>query len=119
MKPVPFSKKNITNKDIKIVNKILKSGWLTHGKNTTMFEDEFKNFTKAKYAVTVSNCTAGLHLSCLAANFKKGDEVIVPAMSHTATSHAVEYTGAKAVFADVDLYTGNINIDEILICIYL
>ena len=32
MKPVPFSKKNITDKDIKIVNKILKSGWLTHGK---------------------------------------------------------------------------------------
>ena len=35
--------------------------------------------------------------------------MIVPAMSHTATSHAVEYTGAKAVFADVDLVTGNIN----------
>ena len=42
MKPVPFSKKNITDKDIKIVNKILKSGWLTHGKNTAKFENEFK-----------------------------------------------------------------------------
>ena len=111
---IKFSKLNINNQACKLVEKTIKSGWLTHGKNTTMFEDEFKNFTKAKYAVTVSNCTAGLHLSCLAANFKKGDEVIVPAMSHTATSHAVEYTGAKAVFADVDLYTGNINIDEIV-----
>ena len=34
-------------------------------------------------------------------------------MSHTATSHAVEYTGAKVVFADINLYSGNISLDEI------
>ena len=42
-------------------------------------------------------------------DLKKGDEVIVPAMSHTATSHAVEYTGAKTVFVDIDYRTGNID----------
>ena len=41
---------------------------------------------------------AGLHLSCIASNFQRGDEVIVPSQTHTATAHAVEYTGAKAVF---------------------
>ena len=40
-----------------------------------------------------------------------GDEVIVG--KHTATAHAVEYTGAKAVFADIDYITGNISLDEI------
>ena len=74
-----------------------------------MFEEKFRNYTKSKYSVTVSSCTAALHLSCLAIGIKKGDEVIVPAMSHTATSHAVEYTGAKAVFVDIDLATGNID----------
>ena len=64
------------------------------------FEIKIKDFTKSKYALAVSSCTAGLHLSCLASNFKKGDEVIVPAMTHTATAHAVEYTGAKAIFSD-------------------
>ena len=44
---------------------------------------------------------------------QKGDEVIVPAMSHTATSHAVEYTGAKAVFCDVNLPSGNASIETI------
>ena len=39
---------------------------------------------------------------------KKGDEVIVPAMTHTATAHAIEYTGARAVFCDIDYKTGNI-----------
>ena len=85
MKNIRFSIPNITNEDVKIVGKILKSGWLTHGKYTTLFEEKFKEFTGAKYAVTVSSCTAALHLSCLASNFKKGDEVIVPAQTHTAT----------------------------------
>ena len=46
--------------------------------------------------------------------FQKGDEVIVPAMSHTATSHAAwEYTGAKAVFCDVNLPSGNVSNETI------
>ena len=113
MKEIKFSKLNISNADINLVGKIIKSGWLTHGKFTQRFEDQFKKFTKSKYAVSVSSCTAGLHLSCLAAGFKKGDEIIVPAQTHTATAHAVEYTGARAVFADVDKLTGNILLKSI------
>ena len=113
MKEIKFSKINIFQKDINLVGKIIKSGWLTHGKYTKRFEDEFKKYTGSKYAISVSSCTAGLHLSCLASNFKEGDEVIVPAQTHTATAHAIEYTGAKAVFADVDKITGNISLKEI------
>ena len=76
---IPFSKSNFTNTIYKNVINVLKSGWLTHGKFTKLFEDEFRRYTKSNYAVTGSSCTAGLHLSCLAAGFK-GDEVIVTAM---------------------------------------
>jgi perosamine synthetase len=110
---IKFSKPNIFESDLKLVKKTIKSGWLTHGKNTTKFEEKFKEYTNSKYSVTVSSCTAALHLSCLALGLKKGDEVIVPAMSHTATSHAVEYTGAKTVFIDIDLETGNIDPQKI------
>ena len=113
MKEIKFSKINILQEDINLVGRIIKSGWLTHGKYTKKFEDEFKKYTKSKYAVSVSSCTAGLHLSCLASGFKKGDEVIVPAQTHTATAHAIEYTGAKAVFADVNKITGNISLKDI------
>jgi dTDP-4-amino-4,6-dideoxygalactose transaminase len=113
VKEIKFSIPNISKKHISLVGKIIKSGWLTHGKYTALFEDEIKKFTKAKFAISVSSCTAGLHISCLAAGFKKGDEVIVPAQTHTATAHAVEYTGAKAIFADVEYPSGNINLDEI------
>ena len=113
MKDIKFSISNISPTDIKLVGDILKSGWLTHGKFTSLFEKEIKKFTGAKYAISVSSCTAGLHLSCLASGFKKGDEIIVPAQTHTATAHAVEYTGAKVIFSDVEPLTGNITLKEI------
>ena len=113
MKNIKFSQTNISKQDINLVSKIIKSGWLTHGKYTLDFENEFKKYTNSKYAISVSSCTAALHLSCLASGFKKGDQIIVPAQTHTATAHAVEYTGAKAVFADVDPLNGNITLDNI------
>ncbi len=110
---IKFSNPNIFNEDLNLVKNIIKSGWLAHGKYTLLFENEIKKFTKAKYCCLVSSCTAGLHLSCIASGFKKGDEVIVPAMTHTATAHAVEYTGAKVVFADNHNFTGNLNLKSI------
>ncbi len=113
MKEIKFSIPNISEKDINLVRKIIKSGWLTHGKYTSLFEKEIRKFTKAKFAVSVSSCTAGLHISCMASGFKRNDEVIVPAQTHTATAHAVEYTGATPVFADVEYPSGNMSLYEI------
>ena len=108
MVKIPFSNPDINENDIKLVSKVIESGWLIHGKYSKLLEDLFCEYTGAKHATTVSNCTAGLHLSCLAAGFSTNDEVIVPAQTHVATAHAVEYTGAKPIFVDVDKITGNI-----------
>jgi dTDP-4-amino-4,6-dideoxygalactose transaminase len=54
-----------------------------------------------------------MHLIYFTLGLGPGDEVIVPAQTHVATAHAVELTGAKAVFVDVDSVTGNIDIDQI------
>lgn len=113
MNIIPFSKNNIKSKDLQSVNKVLLSGWLTHGQYSTKFENLTSKFTGAKYACTISSCTAGLHIACLSLGLGKGDEVIVPSMTHTATSHAVEYTGAKTIFADIDYETGNINFEDL------
>jgi perosamine synthetase len=110
---IKFSEININNNLINDVVNVIKSGWLTHGKYTEKFENEIKKLTKAKYCTLVSSCTAALHLSCLALKLKKNDEVIVPAMTHTATAHAVEYTGGKVVFADIDYESGNISLSSL------
>lgn len=113
MRTIPFSGPDIIKEDLEAVSSVISSGWLSHGKYSKRLEELFIKFTNAKFATTVSSCTAGLHLSCLAVGFGSGDEVIVPAQTHTATAHAVEYTGAKAVFADVHPITGNILLSEI------
>lgn len=109
----PFGKPILSNSENYSIKKVLDSKILVHGPITNKFEDLFKKFTKAKEAVSVSSCTAGMHLVYFALGIGKGDEVIVPAQTHISTAHAVELTGAKAVFVDCDLKTGNILVSAI------
>jgi dTDP-4-amino-4,6-dideoxygalactose transaminase len=86
---------------------------LVHGPRATQFEEAFARYTGAPHALSVSSCTAGMHLVWFTLGFGPGDEVIVPAQTHVATAHAVELTGARAVFVDAESRTGNIDIDAI------
>ena len=61
MSKIPFGKPIITSEE-KIISKVLDSGTLVHGPKAKEFEEEFKKFTGAKDAITVSSCTAGMHL---------------------------------------------------------
>ena len=110
---IPFGKPLIDHKEINLVTKVLKSGIYVHGPKSKEFEEKFKKFTKAKNAISVSSCTAGMHLIYFSLGIGKGDEVIVPAQTHIATAHAVELTGAKPVFIDCDNKTGNIDAQKI------
>ena len=76
------------------------------------FEEAFQQYVGGGRAVAVSSCTGALHLACLR-YFGPGDEVIVPALTHVATAHAVEAVGATPVFVDVSRETGNIEADAI------
>jgi len=116
-KTIPFSSPDIQQGEIDAIAKVIRSGWLVAGQYTKEFENLFCQYTGSRYAKTVSNCSAALHLSCIAAGCGPGGEVIVPAQTHVATAHAVEYTGAKAVFADVHSTTGNIDIQSVERCL--
>jgi UDP-4-amino-4,6-dideoxy-N-acetyl-beta-L-altrosamine transaminase len=67
----------------------------------------------AKYAVAVANGTAALHLTCMALNLGKGDEVITSPNTFVSTSNSILYVDAKPVFVDIDKQTLNIDIDLI------
>lgn len=99
---IAFCRHNIGNDEIKRVEKVLRSDWLTMGPLTKEFENAFASYTSAKYAVAVNSCTAALHLSLLTNNIGKGDEVIVPSFTFAATANVVVHVGAKPVFADID-----------------
>lgn len=110
---IPFGKPLIGMEEKEAVLEVLNSPILVHGPKATQFEDAFADYTRAPHSVSVSSCTAGMHLIYFALGLGPGDEVVVPAQTHVATAHAVELTGAKAVFVDVDLDTGNIDIEKI------
>ena len=109
----PFGKPILNNSENKLIKKVLDSKILVHGPITAKFENLFQKFTKAKNAISVSSCTAGMHLVYFALGIGKGDEVIVPAQTHISTVHSVELTGAKPVFIDCDLSSGNVKASEI------
>ena len=106
---IAFAKPIISKNEISIISKTLKSPILTHGKNLINFENNFKKKFNYKFAHGVSSCTAALHLSFMAINIKKGDEVIVPNQTHVSTVHTFQILGAKPVFVDSNISDGNID----------
>ena len=112
-KRIPFGKPIIGDEEKQAVIEVLDGTIYVHGPKAKEFEESFSIFTKAPYAISLASCTAGLHLAYLYKGIGPGDEVIVPAQTHTATAHAVEFVGAKPVFVDAELKTGNIDISKI------
>jgi len=84
------------------VQSVVRGRWLSMGPETQSFEAEFADFMGTPHAIAVTNGTAALHLACLAAGLKPGDEVILPSLTFVATANAVRYTGAVPVFADIE-----------------
>ncbi|MBW2062733.1 MAG: DegT/DnrJ/EryC1/StrS family aminotransferase [Deltaproteobacteria bacterium] len=95
------------------VLEVLRSGWLVQGPKVAQFEGLFKEFVGASHAVATTSCTTALHLALLAAGIGPGDEVLLPAFTFIATANAVEYTGARPVFIDIDLDTYTIDPEKI------
>ena len=106
---IQFGKPLIDLREKKAVNSVLNGQILVHGPQTAKFEGDFSKFVNSKFAISLSSCTAGLHLGCVAMGLKKGDEVIVSSQTHVASAHSIEITGAKPVFIDSKISDGNIN----------
>ena len=112
-KNIPFGRPIIGDEEKNAVMEVLGGPILVHGPRAHDFEDAFSGFTGGGQAVSTSSCTAALHLSYFHLGTGPGDEVIVPAQTHAATAHAVEFTGATPVFVDAELETGNLDLDAV------
>lgn len=110
---IPYGKQTIDEKDIQAVVEALRSDYLTTGPKIEEFEKRVADYVGAKYAVAVNSGTAALHIACLAAGIKEGDEVITSPITFAASANCVLYCGGTPVFADIDENTYNISPDEI------
>lgn len=110
---IPLSQPCIGKEEINAAIEALKSGWITLGPKTALFEDQIKDFIGTKYAVALSSATAGLHLALLAAGIGKSDEVIAPVFTFAATINPIIHVGAKPILIDCTKDTFNIDISQI------
>lgn len=106
---LPYGRQWIDRDDCEAVMQVLRSDFLTTGPAIAQFEAKVASYVGAKYAVAFSSGTAALHAACHAAGIGAGDEVITSPFTFVATANAVLYTGARPVFADIDINTYNID----------
>lgn len=108
-----FGSPLIGKEEIEEVTKTLQSGWISTGPRVIRFEQAIKKYIGSKYALALNSCSAGLHLSLIAAGVKPGDEVITTTFTFAATANVICHLRAKPVFVDIEKDTLNISPDNI------
>lgn len=109
---ISYGHQYIDDDDIKAVEAVLRSDYLTCGPEIGKLEDKLCKLTGARYAVLCSNGTAALHIACLVAGVGEGDEVITTPITFAASANCALYCGAKPVFADINESTYNLDPKE-------
>ena len=115
METIPFHRPFIGKEEEEAALRVLRSGWLTTGKEALAFEEEFKDFLHDPsaqgdlFCLAVNSGTSGLHLALEALGIGPGDAVFLPSYTFTATAEVVRYLGAEVVFVDIAENSYNMN----------
>jgi len=122
---------NYSLQERKAVSKVLSSNIVNYlnGNQGRLFEKEFSKFSNSKFSIAVANGSVALDLVLKALNIGSGDEVIVTSRSYMSSASCVVNAGAKPIFSDVDLISGNLSPETIstkitkktkaIICVHL
>ena len=105
-KIISHSKPTLGKEEEIAVLEVIRSGQISQGKKVAQFEKLMADYIGKKYAVAVNSGLAALHLSLIALNIKKGDEVILPSYTCDALLNAVLYLAAKPKIVDVEYDDG-------------
>ena len=108
---IPFSPPDLTENEIDEVIDTLKSGWITTGPKTKKFENEITEYCNSDKTVCLSSATASIEMTLRVLGIGKGDEVILPTYTYTATCSAVCHVGATPVLIDSQKYSEEMDYD--------
>ena len=111
--PIRYARQSITEADIAAVTEVLRSDFLTQGPQIAAFEKAFADYVGTKFAVAVCNGTAALHLCQVALGTQPGQRVITSPITFAATANSVCYCGGEVVFADINLESYCLDINEV------
>lgn len=106
-----YAKQNIDESDIKAVEEVLRSDFLTQGPAIERFEKRVADYCGAKYAVAVTNATSALHIACKSVNLGVSDELWTSPITFTASANCGRYCGADVNFVDINEKTYNMSVE--------
>jgi dTDP-4-amino-4,6-dideoxygalactose transaminase len=110
---IPFSPPRIDQKVIDEVTAALKSGWITTGPRTKLFESRITTYCGCKSTVAVNSWTMGMQVLLHWWGIEEGDEIILPAYTYCASANVIIHAGAKPVMVDIHPDDFNISVDAI------
>lgn len=97
---ISFSPPDISELEINAVIEAMRSGWITTGQKTKLFEKQLAEFFGTSVVVCVNSATAAMELILRALGIGPGDEVITSAYTYTASASVIDHVGAKIVLVD-------------------
>lgn len=98
---IAFSPPDITEEEIAEVTDTLRSGWITTGPKTKLFEKQIAEYCHTDRAVCLNSATACSEMTLRVLGIGPGDEVITSAYTYTASASVIHHVGAKIVLVDV------------------
>lgn len=110
---LPFSRPAIGDEEIKAVEQVLRSGWITTGPQNHQLEQDFCQKFGCKHAIALCSATAGMHVVLMAMGIGPGDEVITPSQTWVSTINMITLLGAEPVMIDVDRDTLMISAEDV------
>jgi dTDP-4-amino-4,6-dideoxygalactose transaminase len=106
---LPYHQPSLGAEEEASVLDTLRSGWITTGPKTKLFETRLAEYVGASHGVAVNSCTAALHLALEAIGVGPGHEVITSPITFASTANVVVHRGAAPVFVDVEPDTANMD----------
>lgn len=97
---IPFSPPDISQREIDEVVDTLKSGWITTGPKTKLFENQIAEYCNTAKAVALNSATAAMEMTLRLLGIGEGDEVITCAYTYSASASVINHVGAKIVLVD-------------------
>lgn len=97
---IQFSPPDITQEEIDEVVDTLKSGWITTGPKTKLFEKQLAEYCNTPKAVCLNSATSAMEMTLRLLGIGEGDEVITSAYTYTASASVISHVGAKIILID-------------------
>lgn len=111
---IPVNEPLLNGNEKKYLCECIDTGWISsEGPFVKEFEQKMSATVNRKYGIAVSNGTAALEVAAQALGLGSGDEVIMPTFTIISCAMAITKLGAVPVLVDSDIYTWNMNVDEI------